>query len=129
MSTELPWGDRKIALLLKADSETSAALSEVLEPLLSAGGIVKGDTGEQGIQGIQGETGPAGPEGPEGPEGPAGPTGATGPAGSTGATGPTGPAGATGPTGPAGPAALVLGPQDPIPAGTPSGTIIYRTAT
>ena len=26
------------------------------------------------------------------------------------------------------PAALVLGPQDPIPANTPAGTVIFRTA-
>lgn len=43
--------------------------------------------------------------------------------------GPQGPAGPS-VTGPAGPAVtpLVLGPQDPIPANTPAGTVIFRTA-
>lgn len=44
--------------------------------------------------------------------------------------GPAGPASTVpGPVGPAGPAVtpLVLGPQDPVPANTPSGTVIFRT--
>jgi hypothetical protein len=43
--------------------------------------------------------------------------------------GPEGPKGDTGAVGPAGPAVtpLVLGPQDPVPANTPAGTVIFRT--
>lgn len=83
---ELPWGDKKVADLLKGQSETAQALTEILT-----------DVG-------------AGVVGPEGPQGEPGPVG---------------------PTGPAGPAVtpLVLGPQDPIPANTPAGTVIFRTAT
>lgn len=69
-------------------------------------------------------TGPAGATGSAGPTGPVGPSGATG---ATGPVGATGPAGAQGIPGPA-VTPLVLGPQDPIPANTPAGTVIFRTS-
>lgn len=120
MSIELPWGDRKVAALLQTASETSTALSEILEPIIQLAESGGGGIGPQGIQGETGPEGPqgeTGPEGPEGPEGPQGPQGIQGPTGSTGATGPTGPT-----------AAIILGPQDPIPANTPAGTVIFRTS-
>jgi hypothetical protein len=108
-----------------------------------------GQVGPQGEQGPAGDTGPAGPEGPEGPAGPAGDIGPAGPqgdpgpkgdpgepgaTGDTGPQGPEGPAGPkgdkgdTGPQGPAGQGVLVLAAGDPIPGGTPTGTVILRTA-
>lgn len=50
---------------------------------------------------------------------------------SSGAVGPAGPAGPKGDAGAAGPQGipglLVLGPLAPVPAGTPIGTVIFRT--
>jgi hypothetical protein len=76
-----------------------------------------------------GATGPTGASGPTGAastvSGPAGPTGPSGAVGPTGPSGPTG-VGSTGPSGAAGLGVLVLNSADPVPGGTPAGTVILR---
>lgn len=128
---------------------TSVASTILKSSFSSTGSGSPGPVGPQGpigpastIPGPAGPQGPTGSIGPQGPVGPAsivpGPTGPTGPQGPVGPAsvvpGPTGPVstvpGPQGPTGPAGPAVtpLVLGPQDPVPANIPAGTVIFRTA-
>ena len=70
-----------------------------------------------------GKQGPPGAPGEKGDRGPAGERGADGQPGAKGDIGPAGPPGPPG----AGSGPLVLGEWDPVPDGTPAGTMIWRT--
>lgn len=88
----------------------------------------QGEQGPQGIQGPKGDTGAQGPKGDKGDVGDQGPQGEPGPQGEQGPQGIQGEQGEQGPKGDPGTAGfIVLGASDPIPGGTPAGTVIIRT--